>query len=162
MNVREADPSDAEAVADLLRVSFAEFEPLYTPEAFEATVPPAHRLRERHREGPVWVAEQAGLLVGTLSVVPVGGALYLRSMAVLASVRGRGVATRLLVEAERFASTHALRRLFLSTTPFLDGAIRLYERAGFVRTEEGPHELFGTPLFTMEKLLPNAPHDLPR
>jgi ribosomal protein S18 acetylase RimI-like enzyme len=43
--------------------------------------------------------------------------------------------------------------MFLSTTPFLIGAISLYERAGFRRTGEGPHDLFGTPLFSMEKVL---------
>jgi len=43
------------------------------------------------------------------------------------------------------------KRLYLSTTPFLHSAIRLYERCGFRRTDEGPHDLFGTPLFTMEK-----------
>jgi len=31
--------------------------------------------------------------------------------------------------------------------------MRLYERFGFQRTEEGPHDLFGTSLFTMEKQL---------
>jgi hypothetical protein len=29
----------------------------------------------------------------------------------------------------------------------------LYEKFGFQRTGEGPHELAGTPLFTMEKKL---------
>jgi hypothetical protein len=41
----------------------------------------------------------------------------------------------------------------LSTTPFLDAAIALYERCGFRRTAGGPLELAGTPLFTMEKRL---------
>jgi len=41
--------------------------------------------------------------------------------------------------------------MLLSTTPFLDDAIRLYQRFGFERIREGPHDLAGTPLFTMEK-----------
>ena len=32
-----------------------------------------------------------------------------------------------------------------------EGFARLYERFGFQRTSDEPHELFGTPLFTMEK-----------
>lgn len=156
VTVREAAEAEADAVAVLLRAAFAAFEPLYTPEAFAATVPPVSEITRRRREGPVWVAVLDGLLVGTVSVVPVGDALYVRSMAVHPSARGRGMAVRLLAEAERFAAAHALRRLRLSTTPFLSAAIRLYERAGFVRTDEGPHDLFGTPLFTMEKAVPIA------
>jgi hypothetical protein len=38
-------------------------------------------------------------------------------------------------------------------TPFLAGAIRLYERFGFKRTPGGPNDLFGTPLFSMAKAL---------
>jgi len=41
--------------------------------------------------------------------------------------------------------------MLLSTTPFLDDAIRLYQRFGFERIREGLHDLAGTPLFTMEK-----------
>jgi hypothetical protein len=54
---------------------------------------------------------------------------------------------------ERLARQHGLSRLFLSTTPFLAEAIRLYEREGFRRTPEGPQTLCGTPLITMEKPL---------
>ena len=43
--------------------------------------------------------------------------------------------------------------MFLSTTPFLESAIRLYEKFGFQRTSDGPLDLFGTPLFTMQKSL---------
>ncbi|HEY8226815.1 MAG TPA: hypothetical protein VIG25_16155, partial [Pyrinomonadaceae bacterium] len=57
----------------------------------------------------------------------------------------------LLATVERFAQSH--KRLTLSTTPFLINAIRLYERSGFRRTTDGPHDLFGTPLFTMVKKL---------
>jgi hypothetical protein len=43
--------------------------------------------------------------------------------------------------------------LLLSTTPFLASAIRLYEQYGFVKSDRGPQNLFGTPLFAMEKPL---------
>ena len=42
---------------------------------------------------------------------------------------------------------------YLSTTPFLASAIRLYEQAGFVHTSAPPYELHGTALFTMEKVV---------
>ena len=74
-------------------------------------------------------------------------------MAVLPAARGQRVGELLLKQVEDFAIAHGCRRLFLSTTPFLSRAIRLYERFGFRRTEEGPGDLFGTPLYTMEKML---------
>jgi hypothetical protein len=55
-----------------------------------------------------------------------------------------------MFEAGRFFPLPAV-----STTPFLLRAITLYERCGFRRTGDGPEDLSGTPLFTMEKTLPD-------
>jgi len=99
------------------------------------------------------VVVQHDAMVGTVSAVPQANAVYIRSMAVLPAARGQGIAGRLLEAVERFAQAHGYKRLFLSTTPFLADAIRLYEKSGFQRTDDGPHDLFGTPLFTMVKTL---------
>jgi GNAT superfamily N-acetyltransferase len=72
-------------------------------------------------------------------------------MAVCPTARGCGIGQLLLNQVEAFAATEDRHHLYLSTTPFLRSAIRLYERAGFVATSAPPYELFGTPLFTMEK-----------
>jgi ribosomal protein S18 acetylase RimI-like enzyme len=99
----------------------------------------------------VWVALLDGSMVGTVSAVPQGESLYVRGMAVLPAARGHRIGKLLMDNVQSFASAKECRRLFLSTTPFLDRAITLYERLGFSRTGEGPDDLFGTPLFTMEK-----------
>ncbi|MDX1439937.1 MAG: GNAT family N-acetyltransferase [Rubricoccaceae bacterium] len=151
--IRKATGLDAEAIAALLRSSFREFEPCYTPKAYDATVLSPDRIRRRIEEGPVWVADAHNELVGTISVVLGAQGIYIRSMAVHPDARGRGVARLLLDEIERYASENVCRRLYLSTTPFLEAAIALYERVGFVRTDAEPHALYGTPLFTMEKHL---------
>lgn len=104
-------------------------------------------------EGPVWVVLSDQAIVATVSVVSQGDSLYIRGMAVLPDARGTKIGEQLLAHIERFASDRGVKRLFLSTTPFLSSAIRLYERFGFKRTSDAPHDLFGTPLFTMEKLL---------
>jgi putative acetyltransferase len=96
-------------------------------------------------------------IVGTVAAVAKGERLYIRSMAVLPSARGHGIGKALLEQIEKFATEQGFQRLYLSTTPFLLSAIRLYESFGFDRTSEGPHELFGTPLFTMEKKIAAAP-----
>ena len=79
--------------------------------------------------------------------------LYVRGMAVIPSARGLGAGARLLAHVCDVAAAARAPRLFLSTTPFLAGAIRLYTAFGFVRTEDGPDHLCDTPLFTMEKRL---------
>jgi ribosomal protein S18 acetylase RimI-like enzyme len=56
-------------------------------------------------------------------------------------------------QLELFAVSKKAERLYLSTTPFLFSAIRLYEALGFRRTGEPPDDLFGTPLVTLAKRL---------
>ena len=153
VRLRTSVPEDAPSIASVLHESFIEYQSLYTPEGFAATTPAGEQIRERIKEGPVWVALQNDAIVGTVSVVPKGEALYIRGMAILPSARGQRIGELLLSEIESFAVEQGLRRLFLSTTPFLGRAIRLYEHHGFTRSSEGPDNLAGTPLFTMEKIL---------
>jgi len=150
LQVRIGGPGDAGPIAAVLADSFAEFVDLYTPEGFAATTPSAEQIRSRMAEGPTWIAALEGDVVGTVSAVRKGAAgLYVRGMAVLPSARGNHVGADLLDAVCRFAIDNGCSRLFLSTTPFLTSAIRLYERFGFERTDDGPHDLFGTPLVTM-------------
>jgi ribosomal protein S18 acetylase RimI-like enzyme len=130
-----------------------EFKPNYTPEAFAATILYTETIRDRMREGPTWVAMQNGLVVGTVSAVAQKEALYVRSMAVSPQARGHGIGTLMLKQVENFAREEGFTVLTLSTTPFLLTAIRLYENFGFCRSEQGPHILKGTPLFSMVKSL---------
>jgi len=153
MQVRRAVENDSARIASLLYDSFVEYKSLYTPEAFAATTPPQDQIRARLNEGPMWVAVKNKTIVGTASAVLKSEGLYVRSMAVLPTARGQGLGRLLLKAVEDYASARSCRRLFLSTTPFLCSAIRLYEHFGFERSEEGPHHLFGTPLITMVKAL---------
>jgi N-acetylglutamate synthase-like GNAT family acetyltransferase len=151
--IRRAVPSDAAAIAALLLEAFVEFEPLYTPGGYRATTPDRDEIEKRFVDGPVWVAERDERIAGTVAAVLRPDGVYVRSMAVSPAARGSGIGRLLLTHVEDFARASQRSRLFLSTTPFLSAAILLYERHGFVRTPAPPHELFGTPLFTMEKCL---------
>ena len=138
-------------MAEVLYASFVEYEPLYTRQGFAATTPTAEQILARMREGPAWVSVRQTEVVGTVAAVLKGQSVYMRGMAVLPAARGLQVGTRLIECVEDWALDLGYRRLLLSTTPFLNRAIRLYERCGFRRTDNGPRDLFGTPLFTMEK-----------
>jgi N-acetylglutamate synthase-like GNAT family acetyltransferase len=153
IQVRRAAIDDCAAIAHILRESFAEFKPLYTDEGFAATTPGARQVQARIKEGPVWVALQGDTMIGTVAAVKKSNSVYVRGMAVLPRARGSGAGNNLLQQVETWAASQNIARVFLSTTPFLDSAIRLYEKSGFRRIDQGPHDLFGTPLFTMEKVI---------
>lgn len=151
--IRRATDHDAVAIATVLDAAFAEFRHLYTTAGYSATTPDAAAVRDRMREGPVWAAMIDDRCVGTASLVLGEGSAYLRGMAVSPEARGLGLATELLRAAEQEALRHRITRLWLNTTPFLDGARALYRAAGFVDVDDGVSELHGTPLQAMEKRL---------
>ena len=151
MLMRLAQVHESGQIAAVLRRAFSEFEPLYTPRAYALTTPKPAQVQRRWTEGPVWVAVLHDRIAGTVSAVPSGDSLYIRSMAVLPAAQGCGMGRSLLEQVERFAREKSFRRMRLSTTPFLLAAIQLYQSSGFTKNAEGPHDLAGTPLFTMEK-----------
>jgi GNAT superfamily N-acetyltransferase len=147
-------PDDTPIVARVLYESFVEYESLYTPQGFEGTVLDEQQVLARMQEGPLWIALLESDVVGTVAAVVKAESLYVRGMAVVPYARRLKVAAMLLDQAECFAAERHCTRIFLSTTPFLNAAIRFYERSGYQRVQGGSHDLFGTPLFVMEKYIP--------
>ncbi len=153
VQVRLAVPDEAEAIARVLYEAFAPFESGYTAEAFAATVMSAESIRKRFEaEGAIWIAIKNGEIVGTVSVVPDGERLYMRSMAVMPAAQG-GIGRELLKTVINFATENGFEKLFLYTVPFLDRAIKLYEQHEFVRGELEAAGFFGTSWFEMVKEL---------
>jgi ribosomal protein S18 acetylase RimI-like enzyme len=140
----------------LVRKSFREHKPAYTPKAFSIATPGKHEIENRIKHWAVWVAVHANTIVGTVSAHSEGLALHIRTMAVDPSMRGHGIGKILLERVEGFASAKGYKGLLLNTTPFMRRAIWLYERFGFgfTGTEEN---WFGTRLRTMTKQLTPAP-----
>ena len=149
--IRRALPADAAAIASVLAAAFADFKALYTPGAFAATTPGAEIIAQRFGEGPQWVAELDGAIVGAASALPKEAGLYVRSVAVLPPARGQRLGAQLMAQVEAYARAQGFPRLFLSTTPVLTGAIQMYAALGFERRDEGSSDLFGQPLFKMVK-----------
>lgn len=152
VEIRLSVPEESAVIASVLREAFAEFATDYTPDAFAVVTPQADEVVGRFDEGPIWVAVNAGEIVGTVSVVPEPEWLYIRSMAVLPTAQGLGVGHKLLVAVEEYGIEKGFGKLFLYTTNFSSAAIRLYEKNGFRldRYTTGD-EWFGTPGFSMEK-----------
>ena len=151
IQVRMATLNDTSSIATILVESFAEYKSLYTPEAFAATTLTSEQIASRLNEGPCWIAVRDREIVGTVSAVPKAEAIYIRSMAVTPKARGGRIGQLLLSCIEDFAAARGCKHLFLSTTPFLIPAIRLYEHCGFRQNKQELDDLFGTPLITMVK-----------
>jgi len=154
--IRRATAADARSITVLLNRAFLEFEPLYTPEAFVATVLPESGILKRMEEGPLWVAENAHEeIIGTVSAMRAADSAFVRGMAVDPEARGQKLGQKLLKLTEDYAREQGFDRMSLFTTPFLLEAIRLYQSYGFGFTGEKvyPH---GTELLRMIKVLDNT------
>ena len=154
VQVRLAEATDAEAIARVLREAFGVYRDNYTPEAFEAVTPDAEKILTRFDEGPQWVAEIDGNVVGTASLRTDPEELYLRSMAVMPNLQGKGVGHVLLKAVNEFADRSEHDRVLLHTTYFVPGAGEMYAKHGFrwVR-DTAPEEWMGVPGLEMERVI---------
>lgn len=86
--------------------------------------------------GAFWVADRAGMLLGTCGVFPVApGTFELRKMYLRPEARGLGLGRRLLDEALAWLRDRAAEQLVLDTTEQMGRAIAFYESNGFVRDD---------------------------
>ena len=93
----------------------------------------------------VWLAELDGELAGTVTYVPRPGPYAefddplgagIRMLAVLPELQGRGVGEALVRACLDRARADGRRRVYLSTTRWMEAAQRLYLRLGFRRAPE--------------------------
>src|SRR3954466_14915193 len=103
--VRLATKDDAAEISWVLFNAFGAHRKHYTPEAFQAVTPDTDKVVKRFDEGPQWVAEIDGDVLGTVSVTTEPEGLYIRSMAVSPTAQGRGVGHKLLDAVNEFADT---------------------------------------------------------
>jgi DNA-binding MarR family transcriptional regulator/N-acetylglutamate synthase-like GNAT family acetyltransferase len=109
--------------------------------------------RDPRRER-AWIAERAGARVGSVLLVRADDdTAKLRLLIVEPSARGYGVGGRLVDACTAFARDAGYRRITLWTQSHLAAARALYERAGYVRIAEAPHESFGLDLVAETWLL---------
>ncbi|MEA2323377.1 MAG: hypothetical protein QOD81_3227 [Solirubrobacteraceae bacterium] len=94
----------------------------------EQHVPPAEEYDGRDEAALHLVAVEDGTVVATCRLLADRDTVKLGRMAVAASARRRGIALRLLAEAEARALALGGRRMALAAQT---GALALYERAGY-------------------------------
>lgn len=85
--------------------------------------------------GNFWVAQSAGEVVGTISLLDIGNSrTALRKMFVKAPFRGpvHGVASRLLAALLQWCGQKGVKEIYLGTTESFLAAHRFYEKNGFI------------------------------
>lgn len=94
----------------------------------EQHVPEAEEYDGRDDDALHLVAVDAGRVIATCRLLADGHTAKLGRMAVAAGARRRGIASRLLAEAEEHARARGAQRIALAAQT---AALRLYERAGY-------------------------------
>ena len=152
IEVRLAKPENATAISQVICEAFGHLREHYTPEAFEVVASPPEEIVSRFDEGPQWVAELDGEIIGTVSVSVENGDLYVRSMAVAPHAQGQGVAHKLLDAIDEYATGTPHDRIFLYTTYFTPGAKELYSSHGYAWVRDtAAEEWYGVPGLEMDK-----------
>ena len=94
----------------------------------------------------VWVCEYQDRIVGFMLLMNRGKAAQLRYFIFEAEVRGLGLGKKLMDLYMSFLKECGYESSYLLTTTGLPAAASLYERYGFVLTEERDLDAFGPPL----------------
>jgi GNAT superfamily N-acetyltransferase len=150
--IRVAEFTDAEAIADCLRTAFAQHRAEYTPEAYADTVLSSDGVVRRLQEMLLFVAVCDAKIVGTIGYVANGSEGHLRGMAVLPDWQGTGVALVLLKSAEAELKKNACGCVTLDTMAPLIRAVRFYAKNGY-SVSGRVTDFFGMPLYEYRKLL---------
>jgi GNAT superfamily N-acetyltransferase len=147
-SVRRGDPSEAEAIASVIRAAFATI-----AEAIGIDIPPLHEtaadvLATFSAGDAVFVAEVNGAVVGTVRGETIeSGDVMVRRLAVLPAHRGAGIARGLMRALED--AYPGTRRFELFTGADATAPLALYESLGYQLFE--PSEKTDFPLVYLEK-----------
>jgi putative acetyltransferase len=131
--IRDWEPRDRHAVANLIASVLAEYGLDWEPEETDRDVLEVEACY-LETGGEFWVVEQGDRLVGTGAYYPIRRgtkAVEIRKMYVLPSARGQGLGHFLLQQLEWAIAAHHYQQIWIETASVLTEAVQLYERNGY-------------------------------
>jgi GNAT superfamily N-acetyltransferase len=139
VDLRTYRPGDRDAVVALVRDVLAEFGFAAQMASLERDLAEAHERYAGERAG-FWVAEIDGEVVGTVAIRPKPehgtSTCEIKRLYLRADRRGAGLGQALYAHAEAFARRAGYETIWLDSSRRFAGARKLYERNGFVLTQE--------------------------
>jgi predicted N-acetyltransferase YhbS len=142
--LRAVAPYDWEAILRLVQESFAYMEGRIDPPSSMHRLT-AKAIAEQAQKGEVWVIEENGAPVACLFLTPRPDALYLGKLAVANTHRGKGLARRLVEQAETRARALNLPALELQSRIELTGNHAAFAAMGFVQLGATAHPGYDRP-----------------
>ncbi|WAT00254.1 GNAT family N-acetyltransferase [Rouxiella chamberiensis] len=136
ISVRRITCDDNAAIANVIRTVSAEFG-LTADKGYTVADPNLDILCEMYSQprSAYWVVELNGEIAGGGGIAPLVGGdeslCELQKMYFMSSLRGKGLAKRLALQALAHAKEQGFSRCYLETTASLTQAIALYEHLGF-------------------------------
>ena len=150
MKVRQAGPSDLDAVVQLTWRAYAHYEPLLGGKP----IPVIEDYGPRIAKGEVWLLEDGDEPIGLLVLEDQGDRSYLFSVAVTPDRQGAGIGRDLVRRAEELARGRGHATLALHTKAKMERNIRIYSLCGYRETARRPHpQRAGSTVVHMEKQL---------
>jgi putative acetyltransferase len=132
-HVRDWQPADRQAAADVIRTVLAEYGLGWEPTGADRDVLEVESAYQQ-AGGEFWVVEQAGQIVGTAAYYPIGrspNAVEIRKMYLRSSVRGQGLGRFLLTQLEGAIAQAGYNAIWIETASVLREAVQLYARSGY-------------------------------
>ena len=111
----------------------------YMVDKYQSVPAIEEQLTDKHYRYYLVIA--AGKAVGYVGIQPEDGRLFLSKLYLRRSIRGRGYARRILAFLTGFCDGHGLHSIWLTVNRHNTGSIAVYEKLGFVKTQEQAAEI---------------------
>ena len=131
--IRDWEPRDRTAAAEVIRSVLAEYGLGWEPEGADREVLEVEACYQQ-MGGEFWVVEQEGQIVGTAAYYPIHRspqAVEVRKMYLLPTARGQGLGRFLLQQLEQAIAARGFQTIWIETASVLKEAVQLYESSGY-------------------------------